>query len=368
MKITRISLYQKTLPLAVPYRLSGGRLLFTELDATFVRMDTDAGVCGWGEGCPWGHTYLPAHGAGIRAAAELLAPALLGMEPRRLDVLNARMDMILPGHLYAKSPFDIAAWDIFGKSCDLPIADLLGGAYPESTLITSSIATDSPPQMLADIERYRARGYRRHSVKIGADTALDIARIRHIEKHRRADERIRYDVNRAWLPGEAIEVMNAVRDLPIMVEQPCETLEQCAVVRARTVQPICIDERLETQNDMQRIISDKIAEVINIKINRCGGLTKARRIRDSALAAGMQMLVMETGGSVIADTAAQHLAQSVPAQNRLGTWLCQEMLTVDTAPGEGARNADGATCIPSAAGLGVAPHEEILGEPVAIYE
>ena len=67
MKITKITVFQKNLPLEFPYWLSGGRLKFESLDATFVKIDTDAGITGWGEGTPWGHTYVPAHGPGIRA-------------------------------------------------------------------------------------------------------------------------------------------------------------------------------------------------------------------------------------------------------------------------------------------------------------
>ena len=67
MKITGITVWQHDLPLAAPYWLSGGRLRFDRLDATFVRIDTDVGISGWGEGTPWGETYLPAHGPGIRA-------------------------------------------------------------------------------------------------------------------------------------------------------------------------------------------------------------------------------------------------------------------------------------------------------------
>ena len=70
MKIDCICVHQVTLPLRHPYRLSGGRLLFESLDSTFVRIDTDEGVHGWGEGCPWGVTYLPAFGGGVRAGAE----------------------------------------------------------------------------------------------------------------------------------------------------------------------------------------------------------------------------------------------------------------------------------------------------------
>ena len=50
MKIARITVWQKTLPLVQPYRLSGGRLKFDALDSTFVRIDTDDGLFGWGEG------------------------------------------------------------------------------------------------------------------------------------------------------------------------------------------------------------------------------------------------------------------------------------------------------------------------------
>ncbi|MEM8702505.1 MAG: mandelate racemase, partial [Pseudomonadota bacterium] len=88
MRISRISVWQIDLPLAKPYWLSGGRLKFETLDSTFVRIDTDEGVSGWGEGCPWGHTYLPAHGPGLRSALELLAPALMGRDPRALDEIN----------------------------------------------------------------------------------------------------------------------------------------------------------------------------------------------------------------------------------------------------------------------------------------
>ena len=82
VKITRITVYKLDMPLTEPYWLSGGRLKFERLDSTFVKVDTDAGLSGWGEGCPWGHTYLPAHGPGIRAGIETLAPFLIGEDPR----------------------------------------------------------------------------------------------------------------------------------------------------------------------------------------------------------------------------------------------------------------------------------------------
>jgi len=127
MKITRLSVYQKDLPLKDPYWLSGGRLKFEVLDATFIKVETDAGITGWGEGTPWGHTYVPAHGPGIRAGIETMAPVILGQDPRTVELVERAMDLCLPGHLYAKQPVDLACWDIMGKAFGMPIADLLGG-------------------------------------------------------------------------------------------------------------------------------------------------------------------------------------------------------------------------------------------------
>ncbi|MEM0944749.1 MAG: enolase C-terminal domain-like protein, partial [Pseudomonadota bacterium] len=129
-----------------------------------------------------------------------------------------------------------------------------------------------------------------------------------------------------------------------------------------------IDERLETLGDMTRIISDGIAEEINIKINRVGGLTRAAQIRDLALAHGIRMAIMPTGGTVLADTDATHLAQTIPEAFRLRLWSCQDMLTEDPAPGWGVRTHRGKMAIGSEPGLGVAPDPAWLGQPFATYE
>ncbi len=170
-----------------------------------------------------------------------------------------------------------------------------------------------------------------------------------------------------WLPREAITVMNAVSDVQSWFEQPCETLEEIAQVRRATRHPICVDEALHTLNDLSRIQRDGIAEVVNIKLNRVGGLTKARRMRDFCLAHGMTMMIMDAGGTVISDTAVAHMAQSIPAPSCLGVWSCQEMISVDPAPGQGARNVDGCFNAPERPGLGVEPEREQLGKPAAIY-
>ena len=367
MKIAKITVYQVDLPLEHPYWLSGGRLKFETLDATFVKIETDDGATGWGEGTPWGHTYVPAHGPGIRAGIETMAPFVLGLDPRRtLDVERA-MDLALPGHLYAKSPIDMACWDIAGQVAGLPIADLMGGGSRTPRPIASSVGAKTVEETRAVIDRYRQRGYIAHSVKIGGDVARDILRIRDVEALRRDGEIVLYDVNRGWSRQQALRVMRSCEDLQVMYEQPCETLDDIAALSGKHSAPVSVDESLVTLQDAARIARDGLAEIFGIKLNRVGGLTKAARMRDIALAHGIDMFIMATGGSVLADAEALHLAATVPDQNCHAVWACQDMLTVDIAAGRGPRNIDGHLHLPEAPGLGVHPDEAALGAPLAVY-
>ncbi len=367
MKITCITVYKVDLPLEHPYWLSGGRLKFETLDATFVKVETDAGVTGWGEGTPWGHTYVPAHGLGIRAGIETMAPFVVGLDPRRALEVERAMDASLPGHLYAKSPIDMACWDIAGQVAGLPIADLMGGGSRTPRPIASSVGAKTIEETRTVIERYRKRGYVAHSVKIGGDVERDIARIKDVESLRQPGDIFLYDVNRGWTRQQAMRVLSAVEGLNVMVEQPCETLDDIGAIATRHATPVSVDESLVTLQDATRIAREGIAEIFGIKLNRVGGLTKAARMRDVALAHGIDMFVMATGGSVLADTEALHLAATIPDANCHSVWACQDMITVDIAGGRGPRNKDGHLHLPEGPGLGVHPDEDALGAPVASY-
>ena len=368
MKITKISVFQVDLPLEHPYWLSGGRLKFEVLDASLVKIETDDGIVGWGEGTPWGHTYVPAHGPGIRAGIATMAPFILGLDPRRLLDIERAMDLALPGHLYAKSPIDMACWDIAGQAAGLPIADLMGGGSRTPRPIASSVGAKTIADTRIVMDRYRQRGYIAHSVKIGGDATADIARIQDVEANRRPDEIILYDVNRGWTRQQALHVLSAVEHLNVMVEQPAETLDDIAAIAGKHATPVSVDESLVTLQDAARIARDGVAEIFGIKLNRVGGLTKAARMRDIALAHGIDMFVMATGGSVLADTEALHLAATIPDANCYAVWACQDMLTIDIASGRGPRNIDGHLHLPEAPGLGVHPNADALGTAVAVYQ
>lgn len=360
MKITRISVFQQDLPLKEPYWLSGGRLKFEVLDASFVKIETDEGITGWGEGTPWGHTYVPAHGPGIRSGIETLAGWVLGLDPRQHLYVERVMDLALPGHLYAKSPIDMACWDIKGQIVGQPIAALMGAASFTPKPIAASIGAKTVEETRRVLDTYRARGYVNHSVKIGGDVDVNIERIRDVETHRPKEERILYDANRGFTRQQALRVMQATEELRVMFEQPCETLDDIAAIRPLHRAPVSVDETLVTLQDATRIARDGIGEVFGIKLNRVGGLTKAARMRDIALAHGIDCYVMATGGSVLADTEALHLAATIPDDNMLGVWACQDMLNAEIANGAGVRASNGHLTLTQDVGLGVHPDESAL--------
>ena len=367
MRITRITMWGLDLALKRPYSLSGGRLHFERLDSTILRLDTDEGLVGWGEGCPWGSTYLPAFAGGIRAGVAELAPTVLGLDPRRTDVVYRAMDLALPGHGYVKSAIDMACWDLAAQAAGLPLCDLLGGRTDGSVRLHSSIPSGTVDELLAEIDLARAEGYTFHSAKIGADVETDVERMRTLDATMGPGEELTFDVNRSWTPAEAITALNTTREILRVVEQPCQTYGQHLAVRAAVGQPLAIDESLVTVDDMVRAVGDRACEVVGLKVGRVGGITPARRIRDVAVAAGIRMNVEDTGGTALSATAAVHLAQATPEPLRRATWLCFDHLTDNPVEG-GVANDGGTATAPDSPGIGAVPDQAALGQPLAIFE
>ncbi len=367
MKITGITLYGHELRLAEPNHLSRGRT-YEKFDSTFVKIDTDEDIVGWGEVCPWGSNYLPAFPGGVRTAIAELAPHLIGQDPRRPEVLTRLMDSVLTGHNYAKAGIDYAIWDIMGKAAALPIYELLGGKYEDNPVpLMAAHVVDTPDNMVRRLESWRAQGHRRHSIKLGSNVDSDIAAIRRMAGLRRDNEVFIFDANGGWSPWEAIRILNATSDMEFWIEQPCLTYEQCTQVKSTTRQAMGLDECILEVRDLVRAISDKTISVLNMKLARVGGITRARWIRDVCLAYDIPMLIMCMAGTVINDTVVAHFAQSIPKERMLAAWSCQELVTFDPAPGRGARNIDGNFPPPSLPGLGVEPDVELLGAPIARF-
>ncbi len=361
MKITAIRAYQVDLPLHEgSYKWSGGNAV-SVFDSTVVAVETDSGITGWGEICPLGPAYLPAYAAGARAGIRELAPHLIGADPTALDEINRRMDGAMRGHPYVKSALDIACWDILGQVAGLPVATLLGGHVGDDFVLYRAISQESPDEMAAKIVGYRAEGYRRFQLKVGGDPDTDIERIRAAAAVLERGDKLIADANTGWTQHEAMRVADAVRDVDVYIEQPCLSYEECLAVRRHTNRPFVIDEVVDGVDMVIRAIHDQAADVINLKISKVGGLTRARQIRDLCVSMGIAMTIEDTWGGDITTAAIAHLAHSTPERLLFTSTDFNSYVTVSIAEGAPQR-VNGRLAASREPGLGVRPRMEVLGD------
>jgi L-alanine-DL-glutamate epimerase-like enolase superfamily enzyme len=332
-------------------------------DSTVVRVDTDAGITGCGEVCPLGPVYLPAYARGVRAGLEELAPQLIGCDPTQLQLLNRTMDYALKGHPYVKSAIDIACWDILGQVTGLPVCHLLGGRYGEDFVLYRAISQCSPQEMAENVAGYRAEGYRRFQLKVGGDPQVDIERIRAVRAVLEPGDKLVADANTGWLMHEARRVVSAVRDVDVYIEQPCATYQQCLAIRHGTTLPMVLDEVIDSVDMILRGAGDRAMDVVNIKISKFGGLTKAREARDLCVSLGIAMTLEDSWGGDIVTAAIAHLAHSTPPEylftaTDFNSYVTQSI--ADHAP----QRAHGRLAASTRPGLGIVPKMDVLGEPV----
>ncbi len=363
MKITAIRAYQVDLPLKEG-RYSWSNDNYVEVfDATVVEVTTDAGIKGFGECCPLGSAYLPSYAAGVRAGLAEIAPKLIGHDPRDLDVLNRAMDAVLRGHPYVKAAVDVACWDILGKVSGLPVYRLLGGPAQDEVKLYRAISQEAPAAMAARVAGYRDEGYTKFQLKVGGDADTDIERIRLAAKEMRPGDILVADANTGWTMHEAARVVAAVRDIDVYIEQPCPSYEECLVTRRRTSLPFVLDEVITGVDTLMRAIADGGMDVINLKISKVGGLTRARLMRDICVATGIPMTIEDTWGGDIVTATIAHLARSTPEEFSFSATDFNSYGTRDIASGAPKR-VNGRMTASDAPGLGIEPLFDALGDPV----
>ncbi|MEZ5924102.1 MAG: cis-3-hydroxy-L-proline dehydratase [Hyphomicrobiaceae bacterium] len=363
MKITRINAYQIDLPLKEGRYSWSNDNAVDVFDATVVAVETDAGITGYAECTPLGSAYLPAYAKGVRTGLEELAPKVIGLDPRELSVLNRHMDAALRGHAYVKSPIDIACWDILGKVTGLPIVTLLGGRQMTDVKLYRAISQEAPEAMARKVTGYRQEGYTKFQLKAGGNADDDIARIHACRAVLKSGDVLIADSNTGWTMHEAARVVNAVKDVDVYIEQPCRTYEECLTVRRRTPLPFILDENIDGIETLMRAINDHAMDVINLKISKVGGLTKARQIRDLCVTAGVAMTIEDTWGGDIVTATIAHLAQSTPEEFLFSATDFNSYGTKDIATGAPKRK-DGKMRTSDAPGLGIEPIGNELGKPV----
>ena len=363
MKISRIKAWKVDLPLHEgSYKWSGGKSVDV-FDSTVIAVESECGQVGYGEVCPLGPFYLPAYAEGVRAGIKELGQHLIGWNPLHLGELNRRMDSAMRGHAYVKSGIDMACWDLLGKVTGQPCCTLLGGRYGDDFVLYRAISQEEPDAMAAKVAGYRAEGYRRFQLKVGGDPNVDIERIRAVREILEPTDKLVCDANTGWLMHEAARVVRAVRDLDVYIEQPCDSYEECLAIRRRTDHPFVMDESINGLDVLMRGSADLAMDVVNIKISKFGGLTKARQARDLCASLGIAMTLEDSWGGDIVTAAISHLAHSCPTDLLFTSTDFNSYVTVDIADGAPKRK-NGRLTASLEPGLGVQPKFEVLGDVV----
>ena len=367
MRIVRIDIFAKSYTIAGgTFSMSGGKSA-SKQDSTIVRIETDDGIVGWGEQCGFSPRYLASHGEGARAALALMAPTVIGLDPRAVQRVYDAMDGALKGHDYAKSALDMACWDALGRSCGLPLRDLLGGGYRTQLPVYVGIGIGAPERMRESCERARLAGYRRIQLKVGSDVPTDIARIEACLEVLAGFEKVIVDANGFWSQHDAVRVVAALDKRDIFFEQPCAAMEQCAAVRRRSSRPFILDESIEGMGDVLRARQTEAADAVMLKFSRFGGITPIRRARDLCLHLGLAMTIEDSAGGDIVSAAMAQVGATIPDGLLINASLIgrmvEERIATDWSPLDGG----GMGTLPPGPGLGITVDESRLGKPVHTF-
>ena len=364
MKITRITLWKTPLKSHVTYTMAEGKVCDL-VDSIILRLDTDEGISGWGEVLPIPH-YLPAYGDGVIPAITDMARVILGADPLGGDAIMTRLDHHLKGHEYAKSPVNIACWDITAKKANLPLYALLGGRQQESLPLYQSITCAEPQEMVEMALEAERQGVNHFQVKLGASGGweVDVERLVKTREAVNSSALVYGDWNCGASALEAIRVGRAVKHLDLMLEQPCATLEECAMVKNATGLPMKIDENAANQNDILTAHRLGCINAAAIKISKFGGITACRKAREICDHLGIMMCIEDTWGSDIVTAAVIHLGLATNPARLLN--VCDLSGYVAPRLDSTAPSREKGRITPNdIPGLGVNPDLDILGPPIA---
>jgi L-alanine-DL-glutamate epimerase-like enolase superfamily enzyme len=367
MKISEVHLYSHELRVrGAPFVMANA--LVSSLETTLVKLVADNGLVGWGETCPVGPTYAPSHAAGARAALGEMAGGLLGASATAPLATARVMERLLNGHRYAKAAVDIALFDLLGKHTGLRVADLLGGAVTESVPSYYASGVGSADDIAALAREKLAEGYPRMQVKVGGGpVAADIEVIHKVWEAVGGRMRLAVDGNRGWTARDAILVSEACRDIPFVMEQPCNTIEELAAIRGRLHHPLYVDESGEDINTVLRLVGAGLVDGFGMKVTRIGGLRPMCTFRDICEARGLPHTCDDSWGGDIIAAACTHVGATVNPRLMEGVWLAEPLIEGHYDAGGGIRVVDGYITLPEGPGLGVEPDEGLFGSPFASF-
>jgi L-alanine-DL-glutamate epimerase-like enolase superfamily enzyme len=361
MKITKVETTVLNLPMIIEGAVvpkQGGRPR-TSMDMLLVRVDTDGGVTGWGEG--FGHRIFPA----TRAALDtLVGPMCVGRDPTAMDGLVDELQRNLAGvgrngpAMYALSAIDIALWDIAGKLAGQPLYRLLGGSRRERLPAYASLLRYGEPGAVKHhVEKALKRGYRHlklHEITTGA-----------VEAAREAAgpaTPIMVDCNLPWTVAGAIDMARKLKPLNIKwLEEPVWPPEDHAgLARVQTEGgiPTAAGENAMLP-EFEGLLEAGAISYAQPSVTKVGGVTQMRKVMALAGARGVEVVPHSAyfGPGLIASI---HCIAAMPGEGLVERYDADFALN----PLHGAILPDGNGClaVPQRPGLGVDPDPAVIAK------
>ena len=357
MKITEVKLGKISVPLRVPFKTALRSV--SSVEDIVVEVHTDTGAVGYGEAPPTGAITGDTTGAILGALQDHIIKTVVGREVDDFEELMLALNKCIVGNTSAKAAMDMALWDLYGQLYKIPVYKLLGGSRKE--IITDiTISVNDPDEMARDAVDAVRRGYDTLKIKVGAHPELDVARLTAVRQAIGSDTRIRIDANQGWEPKQAVRLLNQMQEKGLdieFVEQPVKAhdIDGLRYVTERSYVPVLADESVFSPEDAVRIMQTRAADLVNIKLMKCGGLYNALKIVSAAEVYGVECMIGCMLEAKISVNAAVHLACAKKIITKIdldGPVLCSEdpilggavfdeqRITVSDEPGLGIKGVE----------------------------
>ena len=352
MKITNVRLGRISVPLRTPFKTALRSV--NSVEDVIVEIHTDCGAVGYGEAPPTGAITGDTTGAIIGAIQDHIAKTIVGRDVDEFEPLLQSVQKCIVGNSSAKAAVDMALWDLYGQLYRIPVYKLLGGGRKQ--IVTDiTISVNDPDTMASDARKAVARGYDCLKMKVGVNPELDVARLAAVRNAVGKDIVIRIDANQAWTPKQAVKLLNRMQEQGLdieLVEQPVAAHDFAGLkyVTERSYVPVLADEAVFSPENAMTILQMGAADLINIKLMKCGGIYNALKIASAAQVFGVECMIGCMLEAKISVNAAVHLACAKNIITRVdldGPVLCSEdpilggavfnekEITVSDAPGLG---------------------------------
>lgn len=258
-----------------------------------VKIITDEGLYGLGEAAPFAYVTGETNAA-VYDALKLFRQGLIGMDPLDIEGAHCLMDRLIKDNTSAKAAVDIALYDIKGKIMNAPLYKVLGGS--NNKVITDiTIGIDTPENMAKEAyERVHKDGFSIIKVKAGKNPADDIKALKLIREAVGNNVRLRVDANQGYNLNSATRTLREFEKIGVeAVEQclPWWNLDDSKILRSKVDMEIMLDESIHSPIDAAKACKIDAADILNIKLMKCGGLFNAEKINAIAEANQVRCMV-----------------------------------------------------------------------------